>query len=160
MTDTTEDLSTVPPGEARHLVRWYRLSIRFRLTPRIDLDELYAAIEPIEEAVDNLPPKYHEAEDSWERRLIAWGFYPHWSPESRRLIDLGMYGDYTWIEHDALFMPRIAPYVLPGSIGIFEVSRSPDRTDFWERDFEGWDFTGTRVRRRPMERIVDYEWTG
>lgn len=143
--------------EKKTYVQWYELDISFKRN--LDVDALFAAVNPPDDVLGQESIMHAREPDTLKRRLLSWG----WASDDRfhrgqtdRPTILGVYGDYTYIEDDERLMPLLAPFIQPGSRVVFEVSRTPGRSDFWENRFEAWAFDGRSVKRHPVERRVEY----
>lgn len=140
---------------AKHWVRWETIDIDFKSDA--DMAALLEAVAVPEDVEDNSP----ELPDGLERRFLAWGWGCNTDLRtSGRVRTIGIYGDYTFIEEDERFMLAIAPFVLLGSYGVFDVSKTDvdERSsgEFWDH-YEMWQFDGLGgvIRRKAHKRV---EW--
>lgn len=125
-------------------VEWHHVEIGFKSD--IDVQALLEAI-----AVPDDVGYDADMDDGLKRRFIEWGWgtAPIDPDEVGRIAQIGVYGDFTWLEDDERLMPAIAPFVTQWSKAVFTLGR-------WGDDYQMWEFDGENVVRRPCEKYVEW----
>lgn len=132
----TEDLTLCEP-----------LALELELRRDVDHNEVFAALVALgDDILDMLPIIYQERPDTLQRRLVAWGFgFARYEDNRHRL---GIYGDYTAGEHDAIVLPALAPFMEDDCRYIYQERATGE--------LRGWYFENGGVTLREVEQVVDY----
>lgn len=143
------------------------VDIDFGFKANFDLDAFTIAVTPPEDVEAQVSKRSLGNQPPWEQHLLSWGWWVGLSPVKgkapARPYAIGPYGDWTWLEDDERLMPLLAPFAEPASRIVFTVAHprlgipGNPSFDFEAGPFDVWEFDGTRVTRRPVEKIVEYE---
>lgn len=99
------------------------------------------------------------AETGLEDALLAWGFGTNLGSPYRRAdattVDIGMYGDWFWLEDLAVVMPALAPFAQRYSEFAYTLSRYFGQND--DRCWR-WYFDAGRVRHFAGNLEWEFGW--